>query len=423
MNRRSRLAGVIAALLAIAGIVLAVEARHAGSLFRYQLAGYVAATFLCLPFLLWCGTPHLRRFGRRVAFVLLPLLAALLLLEAAVRWAGPTPVPKGAVVADARLGHVMVPFSDATDARGFRNPEALTKVDVLFVGDSQTWGYHVDAAATASRAFATTTGASAYQMSNGSYGPVQYVELVRQGLALAPRAVVVLLYFGNDIVDAADYTGLLGAASLGTEGRPARHRRNPELDGEAAPNWTMALVDGALAKSRVLEFAANVVKSRLQGGVLDTQPGAVAFTHAAVPTVLLPDYRFGTVDPNNEMVRDGLMVTARSLRAIAEQCTAAKTRLLWLLIPTKETAYAEWQAGLGTPLPPLTRLHAAEASARSTVIAAAVAVGVEVHDLLPDCVSALQAGNAIWPVGSDGHLNAAGHALIAAVVARWWQRP
>lgn len=418
---RSRIAGALAAFLAIAGIVLAVQARQAGSLPRYQLVGYVVGGCLCLPLLVWSCGPRIRRLGRRLLFACVPVLILLALMELGWRCFGPAAVPQGALRADARLGHVMVPGSDGTDALGFRNPRVIERPDVLFVGDSQTWGFQVAADATMSNTFAQTTGASAYQMSNGSYGPVQYVELVRVGLLRSPRAVVVALYFGNDIFDAADYTGLEGAESLRTDGRPLRHRHNPELDGIAAPNWTMALVDGALAHSRTLDFAAHVVKSRLQGGALDAQPGSIQFSDPRVATVLLPEYRLDTLRPDSEMVRDGLLVTGRALVAIQQQCAAANARLLLVLIPTKESAYASWQAGLRQEQPALGRLHAAEAAARATVLQQASTAAIAVHDLLPDCIRALTEGTPIWPVGGDGHLNANGHALVAAAVAAWWR--
>jgi hypothetical protein len=420
-GHRSRPVGLAGALLAIAGVVLAVQAHRAGSLFRYQLAGYIAGSCLCLPLLIWCCPPRVRRLGKKLAFAAAPLLAALLLLELGIRVFGPAAVPKGAIRPDPRLGHVMVPGTDGTDALGFRNAAVPSQLDVLFVGDSQMWGYQVDGDATMAPAFARATGTATYQMSNGGYGPVQYVELVRQGLRWTPKAVIVGIYFGNDVFDAADYTGLVAADALATPGRPTRHRREPELDGDFAPNWTMALVDRALQSSRVLNSAARVLKSRLQGGKLDAQPGAVPFADPKVPTVLMPAYRLPTIDPSIDMVRDGLLVTGRALLAIQQQCRAANIRLLVLLIPTKEAAYADWQQGVGRPLAQLDKVATAEAAARGAVLAAAAGANIDVRDLLPDCVRALAAGTPLWPVGSDGHLNHHGHALAAAVAAQWWR--
>ena len=420
MPRRLRPADAVAVLLCIAGIALAVQAWRAGSLFRYVLAGLVLGACLCVPLLtILLFRDRARRFLRRVAFALVPLVAVLLVLELGLWLFGPARELPCRVLADARLGHVLAPGPDGTDSNGFRNASACERADVLIVGDSLTWGYRVAHAETFAAVFGASSRLRTYQMANGSYGPVQYRELVRRGLRLQPRLVVVALYFGNDLVDAYDYAGLEGADDLRTADTTYVVRELPrEVDD--APNWTMAFVDSVLACSRVLDFAAAAVKARLQGGMLYHEPGAVPFEHECVPTVLKPDYRRPLVDLTGVRVRDGVSISGRCLADLARQCREAGARCLLLALPTKEFCYQQWQIGRGSPLPRLEALHAAEAAARDEVFALATAAGMEIADCAPACVAALAAGTPIWPRSGDGHLNAAGHREAARVLERCW---
>jgi len=420
---RARPIDLCATASALLGALLAANAWSAGSLFRYQLAGYVAGALLALPLLsIVLLRERARAFWRRVGFVCVPLTAVLLLAELGWRAFGPAGVPPEVQRADPRLGHALVPGSGGSDDRGFRNAAAPARTDVLCVGDSQTWGFHVEPEDTFTVRLGAELGLAAYQMANGSYGPVQYRELVRQGLRLQPRLVVVGFYFGNDLIDAVDYAGLAGGEDLRAEGRTYRVRSNAEPDRQSSRNWTMWLVDGVFEHSRVLGRAGAVVKSRMRWSALDDQPGAVAFADPSVPTSLLPAYRLPTVDPASEKVRDGARIAARCLADIAAECRAAGARCLLLAIPTKEFAYAEWRHGAGSPLPQLAALHAAEAQLRATVFAATRDAGCELIDLAPACVEALGHGVSPWAANSDGHILREGHAIAARLLAAQWRR-
>lgn len=406
---------LIATALAVAGAYLAADAWWHSSLVRYLLCGLVLGALLMLPLLtLLLFGERARCTWRKLLFAMLPLLALLLLAEVTVRlFADPREAP-AVLRADARLGHVVAPGTAGTDARGWRNAAAAERCDALFVGDSQTWGFGVARDEAFPQRFAAAGDEACYQMATGSYGPVQYVELVRRGLQLQPQLVVVAFYFGNDLVDAADYAGLEGAEALRTDGVRYDVRDNPELRGKRSPNVAMTLIDGALALSQLLDAAANVVKSRLRGGLLDRQPGAVPFDDDDAPTILLPAYREHALDLDNPNVADGARVTARCLQAIAALCRDAGAACVVLAIPTKEFTYAEWQ---GDAVPELRELAARERRARERVFAAVAAADLELVDLTGALVDALRGGEQPWFRSGDGHLAARGHELAAAALA------
>lgn len=410
----------IAMIAALGGCALAFDAHRSGSLFRYRLVGYLLGAGLTLPLLsLLVWRAAAARLWRKVAFASVPTAAALLLAEGIARLVLPAPVTPARILADARLGHVIAPRTYGTDARGFRNPEVLDRADVLFVGDSQTWGFGVGADGTLPARFEQRTHARCYQMADSSYGPVQYRELVRLGLALQPQLVVVGFYFGNDLVDAHDYAALEGAEDLRTPGHEYRLRAPPAGSDRPAPNLAMALIDGAVSTSRLVQAATDALRTQLAGSFLDDQEGAVRFAHERVPALLLPAYRRPLIDPARPSVADGVQVTVRSLTSIAALCRARAAEPVLLAIPTKEYCYATWTRD---PAPWATAFRQAEGQVRESVFAAARASGMRVVDLLPALHAAMHDGAQPWLRSGDGHLAAAGYELAAEQVAASWRR-
>ena len=109
-----------------------------------------------------------------------------------------------------------------TDARGFRNPNALDRCDVLCLGDSFTEGSLVSDEDIWPARLATHTGMAVYNLGMSGSSPIQYLQNFRGvGISLRPRFLVCLLYEGNDFretqpaaVDAA------AAAATPAAGRP-----------------------------------------------------------------------------------------------------------------------------------------------------------------------------------------------------------
>ena len=407
-RRGGRRPTIVAVMLCLLGAYLGWDAYCAGSLWRYRLIGYCAAITLSLPLLtqlLFGRRGH--RWWRRIAFLLVPLSVALVLAEVMYRCFAPPRELPAQLLPDARLGHVMVPGTAGTDARGYRNAKALTQADVLVIGDSQTWGFGVTREQTFTYLLADALGRTTYQMANGSYGPVQYRELLQRGLSLHPKVVIVAMYFGNDLIDAADYAGLLGAEATRTEGRSYVVRDNIELVGEPAPNQTMACLDGILAASYLLDSAATVIKARLRGGALDAQPGAVFFPHATASTWLLPSYRLPALQPESDSIRDGIAISNRCWRDIAARCAQQQVRCVLLLIPTKGFTYGRWQPELTA----VQELVAAEHDVRQEILAGARSAGLTVVDMADALVAAMAAAKMPWFATGDGHINAVGHQI------------
>ena len=341
---------------------------------------------------------------------------------------------------DAELGFRLPPGVAGHDARGFRNESALERADLVALGDSQTWGINGAREEAWPQQLARLSGRTVYQMSLGGYGPVQYRALTPRALALAPRAVVVGLYFGNDLYDAYAMTYLQEAhASLRAEGatadlthdtvgvrarelwdqeknflagyrRPGLAGWRDWLSGHTATGRLLARA-GLWPGVRDVEFETARAWARAfpdRGAVFDGEGPRTVFTTA---------YRLTGLDPSEPRVAEGLRVTKEMLVRIKADTDAAGVRLLVLLIPTKETAYADLLRERGVSAGEVfDRLIGAEAEARAQVVSLCGQAGLACVDALPALSDAVRRGEQLYPASTESHPNAAGYHLLATVV-------
>ncbi|MBF0520680.1 MAG: hypothetical protein HQK92_13280 [Nitrospirae bacterium] len=103
---------------------------------------------------------------------------------------------------DKTLDQRLSPECVGLDKRGYRNSAALEKADIVTIGDSQTFGYNASINKTWPAQLSTLTGQSVYNMSVMAYGPVHYLVLMDEALKLSPKAIVVGIYMGNNMLSA-----------------------------------------------------------------------------------------------------------------------------------------------------------------------------------------------------------------------------
>jgi hypothetical protein len=406
-------------LAAAGGVALVVDAVRRGGLFRYQLVGIAVSAALVVPALVLLVSPQRgRTLLRRVAFAVVPLLVLLLVAEVVLRATGAGASNVVRVVADERLGHKLEPGRGDADANGFRNERALDAADVVVLGDSVSYGFGVAREQTFAARAAAATGLTVYSMSLGGYGPVQYRELAGDALALRPRAVVIGLFLGNDLVDAAAFLCLPCAADLREPGRDHPPHRVVELDPPRAPNLAVGLLEALIDTSRVASLAARGLRDALRdrGGAWDAEAAGLPFP-GDVDTLLAPTLQEPLLDLAQPRVVEGLAIAQRCIEHIAAGCRAAGVTPVLLVLPTKERCYQLLATERGAPLPQLAVLHAAEGEITQRLSAAARAAGCTVVDPTDSLLAALRAGRRCWPRGTDPHPNANGHAEIAAVLA------
>jgi hypothetical protein len=138
--------------------------------------------------------------------------------------------------AQAKIAYTFVDTGDAgtipLDDQGFCNaPEDRydrARIDVIAIGDSFTFCLPMAPALTWPSVLGRALGRSAYNLGRGGYGPYEYLQLLKLfGLAKAPAVVVMQIYEGNDLRDAARFHEYTRAAEAGKAGFLDRAGREP----------------------------------------------------------------------------------------------------------------------------------------------------------------------------------------------------
>lgn len=416
-----RLGGLAALLLLVAGAVLAVDGALRGDLRHRLLAVALGACLVLLGlFVHLARARDGRRSLRRLRTTLLATGLSLLAAEVVLRGVGMGPLPSWTFVPSEELGH-KAPRHAGVDERGFFNPVALERAELVFIGDSQTAGLFGPGERYSDQV-AELTGLSAYNMAHGGYGPGQYAVLAKASTELRPERVVIGFYFGNDLLDAYYYAGLPGREELRAPGM--RYPRYPHLvDRRGTPaNLGMTLidlcVDGTSVGSRSAQVVRDWMKSRYP--VSYAEPDGPRVRSGPLATRMTPRYRLGPMDVERPRTRDGLRITRQAFARIRAACDLAGSEPLLLFLPTKEFCYARLaERGVVEVegLAGLLDLELAEHTARTEVRRIAEEARLPVLDPTEDLLEAMVRGENPWSPTSDGHFDQTGHRLIARFLA------
>jgi hypothetical protein len=146
------------------------------------------------------------------------------------------------------------------------------------------------------------------------------------------------------------------------------------------------------------------------------EQGAV-YENGDVHTVFTIGYRLLALDLDEPRIAEGLRLTKEMLLRIQGRVDAADTKLLVLLIPTKEMVYAGAVAKQQGQLDrTYTRLVEMDTRARPEIITLCEENNIVCVDGLPVLAEAVQRNEQIYPVHTDGHPVAHGYFLLASAV-------
>lgn len=333
------------------------------------------------------------------------------------------------IVQDDTLGHRIEPGSAGHDAWGYRNPAVPERVEIVAIGDSQTYGVAASADASWPAWLDRIRSEDVYNLALGGYGPVQYGHLLeRHALELEPSTVIVGVYFGNDFLD---------AWYMAYAHEPWVGLRQPELIGSFA-----AEVEAMRRRKQVREqrlwgrvrawFAKNsVVYRKLDfspiGQWLHTAPRIVAqdgdpdHVWQEVNGTIVefrPQQRLSAVDLDDPKIREGLRITELMLARMHARCVETGIRFVTTLIPTKERVFGDFLARNpdAAVREVVEEQLAHEDRARAALLSFLVERGIEVVDLLP-ALRAVAGEARIYPLHTEGHPNLHGYRLIAETLS------
>ncbi len=345
----------------------------------------------------------------------------------------------GEIVSDPELGVRIPPNSPGHDASGSRNAGVRPQVDVVALGDSQTWGINVQTVDAWPQQLERITGRPVYNMGVGGYGPVQYWQLIPKALSLSPRVIVVGLYFGNDLYDEYSFT-YANAKHADLRSNASADLKNDTIQARADSYWneeknfhnsygrnSLAGLSfwlrehsaiGRLLNRIGLWPGATDVDFEIDKAWAQTYPDhAVACETGNVRTVLTTAYRLTALDLDDPRVSEGLRITRLALKRTQERVTTANVKLVVVLIPTKEFVYAELMNGERKSTGTYARLVDMEQKARQELLSSCAEDQINCVDALPDLRKAIEQRQQIYPSSAESHPNAAGYRILALKVS------
>lgn len=364
---------------------------------------------------------RLRAAGVNFAVVVTAVAFALAAGELGLRIGG---VEFSAAVENARLVRRGNPAFPTHDSRGFRNPAALERADVVLLGDSQTYGRFVPPQHTWGRILAEETGLAVYNMAFNDWGLMQGALILRDALALKPQTVVYTVFLGNDILNALEYP----------PGQPPRFPKSPpprcgwplRIQPEPSASRSFLLrYSRVYGLVRLVYFGVYYPEMPLWGSEVvrrlaesAPQDGYTWFEGAQWRGVLNAAYRLCAMDDSDPRIRGGFEMVKSTLLAMAGDAEAEGAAFAVFLLPTKESVFAprvaDFDAHEG-----LAGLVAAESRLRGELTAVLRAHDIPVLDLLPPLRDAPEQP---FPASDDFHPNLAGSRVIGLEAARFVRR-
>ncbi|MGD2112128.1 MAG: SGNH/GDSL hydrolase family protein [Gammaproteobacteria bacterium] len=273
------------------------------------------------------------------------------------------------------------------DILGFRNAGIPNTVDIVAIGDSQTYGLGV---AFEDNWPSQLTGQlghkqlGVYSMAVGGWAAIQYLDIFAKAALLKPTVVIVAFYSGNDSLESF-------AMAYGTS-YWAGLRVNPALQGSDAPEVTPLL---SMKHLWPVTFSDGT---------------EVVFT---------PRARLDINDSDHPAVHAGFDIMAEAARRIGALARSRDIVVVFTVIPTRELAYARKVSRdrLGAP-ESYRRLIVMEAGNIERLAVEIRAIpGARYLDLVAPLQAAALAGEPLYPRKWDGHPGRAGYQIIAATLA------
>ena len=352
------------------------------------------------------------------------------------------------VTSDRRLMARMPPNAPGHDKNGFRNASVPQSVDIVAIGDSQTWGINADLNETWPSVLGTLTKSSVYSMALGSWGPLQYDLLTDDALNMSPKIIVIGLYFGNDIFDSCNhvygsesynpYKNTQEQDSIKNDLKQLLERLKSVDDGATRDQYARTYLqqlsaDPLTQTIKGLADHSMVIRILMSKGILPSIPSteqlyviasqawakehpdaAMVYHKGGISTTMTFGYRRVGVDLDNKCIKDGIRITKDVFDSIASKVRKTNVRVLFMFIPTKELVYATVDKGLLTGAHNnYTDLVLKETAIKRELQQHCDASAMPCIDATPWLVDAANKDSQLYRVDSDGHPLPTGYRCIA----------
>lgn len=342
------------------------------------------------------------------------------------------------------------------DRLGFRNTTVPTKVDIVTIGDSNTYGDECRPDEAWPIVLSRLSRVSVYNMGSGGWGPIQFREVLPSALEFSPKLVIICIYFGNDLLDSYNmaYNYPLGAdlqninkkyefltleeqKPLSTLWNKMLSYKNETSLPTSSPGMIKKLVKEVSSRSQLaalIRALRLVLLQRDQYGarnamVNDMQQREKQWAYWKSVVSKHPDilsiYEGGDVRTVLTIPRmlalmsdlrcyEGVQVLFRALKNIMDHCERTNTELLITLLPTKDLVFSSFlnTAEYGG----LQELVNHETKVRNQVIEYLGQNDIHFVDSLPALCELIRKGKNPYFESDNTHINALGQIAIAETV-------
>ena len=326
------------------------------------------------------------------------------------------------------------------DKNGFRNSSVPPKVDIVCIGDSQTYGSGVGVTPQLAwpQQLGRLSGKITYNMAFGGYGPTHYLYLLDEAIAMKPKMVIVGFYAGNDLYDVFNMVYIRN--QMGYLKNPDSKVINQIAELEQKQSLLSKIEhrgnnDHSLAKSAISLITDNskifglfravgrlTVNNRALGSAAGFLQHPFAKNEAVYDnekfrTVFEPGQRLLALNMNDVRIQEGLRIALEALRAMNEKSKKNGFSFCILIIPTKELVFKELVYGDEKQVSTDYRsLIDNEESFDSAVKQYLTTNGIQFVEALPALRGCLRGGKQPYSVTEDGHPNAVGYHAIAKLL-------
>lgn len=297
-------------------------------------------------------------------------------------------------VSDDILGIRIASNSSGFDEWGFRNKRVPSAADIVAVGDSHTYGNTATMNEAWPSVVAGATGREVYNLGLGGYGPNQYYHLLKtKGRTLHPKQVVCGLYMGDDFENAflvtygLEYWSSLRSGDFKNVSADIWGLSDHPVWGAAVRNWFSenSMVYRLVVHGPLLGMLKASVQFEQVTMESDPNTTTLVVEEEGIREAFRPLSIAQRLDQGSAPVREGMRITFHLLKEMNEICRQEGCRFLVVIIPTKETVFADHFARTpGVHLrEALDRVIASEQSVKKALIEFLDGAGVEYLDVLP----------------------------------------
>jgi hypothetical protein len=357
------------------------------------------------------------------------------------------------IIKDQVLGHRPNPKNPDHDRNGFRNKTIPPHIDVIVLGDSQTYGTGVTRDQAWPQQLAKCTGLTVYNMAFGGWGPVHSLLLLPEAIAKKPRIIIEAFYAGNDLFDsfslvyrAKDRLDFLKTTDRETLEKIAALDHQERIDkkvSRADVNVAQAVKDddkivalkSFLRNHSRLYKLMSFTKQHLWDISLEdesktwvklknmakshTPQKTLILENQNIKTILTPGYRLAVLNLDDARISEGLDISLKSFRLMDRMCRAQGIRFYLVLIPTKESVFRVSAQGIDDVT--YTSLLHQERLMWEKTKNFLQANDIPHIDAQPDLQDKLVHGRQPYGINDDGHPNAAGCQAIAGGVCAFFK--